>query len=180
MKIDKKLLAIGMLLLIAGVIAAAMSFDPLQILQYIFIGTYAIISVVAFAIREQAKSNFVRSKYYQWIGSIVFLLAVSLSIWGTTLVAFITVMGFFLLVLGIIEFVFAQQIFNYYTPEPWSLLGVKLLIATVTATGAAWILTMVRIDPHLSLLFLGVLVVVVGIAFMRLGVVTKHISKQLL
>ena len=126
MNINRKILAIGALLLITGIITAVMSFDPSQILQYIFIGISVTIGVTAFTIGRQAKYNFVRSKYYLWIGFILFVLAISLSIWATTLVTFIIVLGFFLLVLGIIEFVFAQQILTYEEPVPWALLGVKL------------------------------------------------------
>src|SRR5688572_30769368 len=124
MNVNRKILAIGALLLIAGITTAVMSFDPSQVLQYIFIGISVTIGVIAVAFGRQTKNNFVRSKYYLWIGFLLFALAISLSIWATTLVSFIMVLGFFLLVLGIIDFVFAQQIFNYQTPVPWSLLGI--------------------------------------------------------
>ena len=173
MDIKKKILANGVLLLIAGIIAVVMSFDPSPALQYIFIGVSMTMGVIAFSIGRQAKNNFVRSTYYRWIGFILFGLAISLSVWATTLAALIIVVGFFLLVLGIVEFVFADQIFHYLTPVSWSLLGVKLVIATVTTTGAAWILAMARIDPNISLLCLGVLFFVVGLSFIQLGRITQ-------
>ena len=164
-------------MLIVGITTAVMSFDPSQVLQYIFIGLSVTIGVIAVSIGLEAKNNFVRSRYYLWLGFILFALAISLSIWATTLVAFVIVLGFFLLVLGIVEFDFAQQIFNYQ-PVSWSLLGVKLVIATVTATGAAWILTMVRIDANISLLFLGILFFVVGLAFIQLSRITKTFEQR--
>lgn len=107
--IENALASIGALLLIVGITAAVMSFDPSQVLRYIFIGMSVTIGLIAVSIGLQARNNFVRSKYYLWIGFILFALAISLSIWATTLVAFIIVLGFFLLALGIIEFDFAQQ-----------------------------------------------------------------------
>ena len=173
MNINRKILAIGALLLITGIITAVMSFDPSHVLQYIFIGISVAIGVTAFTIGRQAKYNFVRSKYYLWIGFILFVLAISLSIWATTLVTFIIVLGFFLLVLGIIEFVFAQQILTYEEPVPWALLGVKLAMGAVTATGAAWILTMAEINANAALLFSGVLLVVVGLGFIQVSRLAK-------
>ena len=177
MNVSCKVLALGALMAIAGIITALMSFDPSQLLQYIFMGVSVTMGVLAVSISRQAKDNLVRSKYYLWIGFALFALAISLGIWATTLVGFIMVLGFFLLVLGIIEFDFAQQIFNY-EPVSWSLLGVKLAIAIVTATGAAWILTMVSIDANISLLSLGVLFFVVGLAFIQLSRLTKTFEQS--
>ena len=114
MNVSWKVLALGALMAIAGIITALISFDPSQLLQYIFMGVSVTMGVLAASISRQAKDNFLRSKYYLWIGFVLFALAISLGIWATSLVAFIIVLGFFLLVLGIIEFDFAQQIFRSF------------------------------------------------------------------
>jgi hypothetical protein len=92
------------------------------------------------------------------------------------LTAFINIVGFFLLLAGIIEFVFVQQLFNSESPLPWSLLGLKLIISTVAATGAAWILTMSRINVHIALLFLGVLFAIIGLIFVQIYRITRHVE----
>ena len=50
MDIKKKILANGVLLLIVGIIAVVMSFDPSPALQYIFIGVSMTMGVIAFSI----------------------------------------------------------------------------------------------------------------------------------
>lgn len=78
-------------------------------------------------------------------------------------------LGFFLILLGIIEFVFAQQILVYETPIPWGLVGLKLIISTITATGATWILTMAGVSANVALLLMGVLFALVGLAFIKVS-----------
>ena len=173
MKTNMKILAIGALLLIAGLITTTMSYEPSQALQYVFIVMAGAVGVLGVAIGRQVKENFVRSKYYTFMGMILVAFAVSLGIWATTVTAFISVVGFFLILLGIVEFVFAQQIFVYQEPIPWAIAGVKLLISVVSATGGAWILTMADKNMNVALLFLGVLFVIIGFAFTQLSRMTK-------
>jgi len=167
-----KILALGAIFLVSGIITALLSYDPSRILQYLFIATSLGGAALALRIGWQRKESFVQSRYYTWIGSILILGAISLGIWATTLLAFVNVVGFFLLILGIGEFVFAQQIFNY-APFPWKLLGLKITIGAITATGAAWILTMSRIHVNVALLFLGLLISLVGLNFMNVSRVAK-------
>ena len=169
---NRKILGLGAIFLVSGIITALLSYDPSRILQYIFIATSLVGGVLAFRIARQKKESFVRSRYYTWVGSILIVAAISLGIWATTLLAFVNVVGFFLLILGIGEFVFAQQIFNY-APFPWKLLGLKITIGAITATGAAWILTMSRIHVNVALLFLGVLISLIGLSFMHVSRVEK-------
>ena len=179
MNINRKILSIGALLLIVGIMTAVMGYNPSQILQYIFIAILLSIGVLGFVIGQQAKNNFLRSKYYTGIGFILFALAISLGIWAATLGAFINVLGFFLLVLGIVEFVFALQILTTASPVPWGLLGVKLVISAVTATGAAWILTMAEENTNVALLFSAGLIVVIGLAFILLSRITKTFEQAI-
>jgi hypothetical protein len=128
-----------------------------------------IISALGFRVWQQSKNRYPRSHYYLWIGFIVLALAISLGFWATTLTGFINVLGFYLILLGIIEFVFAQQILVYQKPIPWGLVGLKLVISTISATGATWILTMAGVSANVALLFMGVLFALLGLAFMKVS-----------
>lgn len=174
MKTNRNILAIGGLLLAGGVTTAAMSSEPTRILQYIFIGVSVIISALGFRVWQQSKNQYPSSHYYLWIGFIVLALAISLGIWATTLTEFINVLGFYLILLGIIEFVFAQQILVYQTPIPWELVGLKLVISTISATGATWILTMAGVSANVALLFMGVLFALLGLAFIKISQVATE------
>lgn len=107
---------------------------------------------------------------------ILFGLAISLGVWATTLSGFINVLGFFLILIGIVEFIFAQQILVSEIPTPWGLIGLKLVISTITATGAAWILTMAGANANIALLFMGVLFALVGLAFVQVGRIAKQVE----
>ena len=169
MNSKRKILGLGAIFLVSGIITALLIYDPSRILQYLFIATSLGGAPLAWRIGWQKKESFVQSRYYTWIGSILIVGAISLGIWATTLLAFVNVVGFFLLIMGILEFVFAQQIVNYETPFPWNRLALKITISAITATGAAWILTMSRIDANVALLFLGILISLVGLSFMHLS-----------
>src|SRR5690606_8479636 len=108
-----------------------------------------------------------------WIGFTSIAMAISVGIWATTLGAFIDVIGFFLLVLGIIEFVFVLQILSDETPTRWKVLALKLGIAGIAAIGATWILTMAEINVNPALLFSGALLVLVGLGFIQLSRMRK-------
>jgi hypothetical protein len=176
MKTNKKILAIGTLLLITGIFTAILSFEPSRLLQYIFIGVSLVIGGLAITVGRQSRNNFARSKYYSWVGFILFGLAISLGVWATTLSGLISVLGFFLILLGIIEFVFAQQILVIETPTPWGLVGLKLVISTITAIGATWILTMAGVSANVALLFMGVLFALLGLAFVKLSRIAKQVE----
>lgn len=109
----------GIILLITGIIASVISFAPSRLLQYLFILTSAAVGVFGVLIGKNKKAGFIRSTYYSWIGFIMVGLSIALAIWATSLMAFVNVLGFFLLLLGMIEFVFAMQILHYEAPIPW-------------------------------------------------------------
>ena len=169
MKTQKKVLSLGSLLIMAGAITVVMSPSPSQLLQYIFIGISIAMGAVSIAIGQQTKRTLMRSYYYKSVGIILMVLAVALGIWATTLLAFVSVLGFFVLLLGILEFVFAQQILTTEKIIPWKLVGIKLVISTMAATGSVWVMTMVNFDAGVALLFLGLLFILVGLGFVYLS-----------
>lgn len=169
MNIGKKSLAIGALIVTTGIITAGMAYAPSKTLQYIFIVSSSTVGVIALLIGRQTKKSFVRSKYFTWIGFTSVVMAISVGIWATTLGEFINVVGFFLLALGIIEFVFVMQIISFETPLPWKRLALKLVITIVTTVGAAWTLTMAGIDVNVALFFSGGFLVLVGLSFIQLS-----------
>jgi hypothetical protein len=174
MKKNRKVLSIGVVLTIAGIITAMISYQPSQVLQYIFIGVSVVVGVLGIVIGKESGKSFVRSKYYTWVGLLLFGLAISLTMWATSVFAFINIVGFFLLLAGIVEFVFVQQIVSTESPLPWSLVGLKMVISTVAATGGAWILTMSGVDVHIALLFLGVLFAIIGLIFVQIYRITRR------
>jgi hypothetical protein len=172
MNTSKKILSMGIILLISGIIAALISFEPSRILQYIFVVTSLTVGILGVLMGKNSKGAFIRSTYYSWIGYGLIALSIALVIWASTLTAFISVLGFFLLLFGFTEFVFALQILNSHTPIPWRVVGLKLTLSATTAIGAASILTIAGINVYFALLFLGVLFALVGLTFIQMSRIT--------
>ena len=173
MDTNKKIITGGILFLVSGLITAIISVEPSAMLQYIFVITTLTTGILGVMVGRETAGKFMRSTYYSWTGIILILLAIAIGIWATSAVAFIYVMGFFLLILGVVEFVFTIQILTYETPVPWKLVGLKLTIASMTAVGATWIMTMAGGSVHTALFFLGMLFMLVGVSFMRVSWLNK-------
>lgn len=173
MNTNKNVFIIGALLLFSGMMAALNGYEPSEILKHVFELTAFTVGILAITTGKNTKGNFVQSNYYRWIGVILIGLAVVLAIWATSVVAFINILGFFLLILGIVGFVFAWQILNYETPIPWKIFGVRLSISALTATGAAWIVTMAGFRVYTALLAIGILFVLTGLGFIYISRLTK-------
>jgi uncharacterized membrane protein HdeD (DUF308 family) len=173
MNTNKKILSMGIVLLIAGITAASMSFSPSRILQYIFVLTSLSVGIFGILIGKDTKGSVMRSTYYLWTGFVLIGLSIALVIWATSLVALVNVLGFFLLLFGFIEFVFALQILNSETPIPWKVVGLKLTLSATTAIGAASMLTMAGFHGYMALLVLGLLFVTVGLTFIQISRITK-------
>jgi hypothetical protein len=176
MNTNKKLLAIGIILLIAGITAASLSFSPSMILQYVFVVSSLAVGILGLLIGKNTKGEFMRSTYYSWIGFVLIGLSIAVVIWGTGAIALVNVLGFFLLLLGMIEFVFALQILNYQSPIPWKVVGLKLTLSATTAIGAASTLTLAGFDGYMALLFLGLLFVTVGLTIIQISRLTRNID----
>lgn len=179
MNTNKKILAMGIMLLISGIVAILISFEPSRILQYIFVLTSLTVGIFGVLIGKDTKGTLLRSAYYSWVGFVLIGLSIGLVIWATSLIAFINVLGFFLLVLGMIEFVFALQILNYELPIPWNVVGLKLTLSAMTAIGGTWILTMAGFNIYIALLFFGILFVLVGLSFIQLSRLTKDTDRSI-
>ena len=173
MDTNKKIITGGILFLVSGLITAIISVEPSAMLQYIFVVTALTAGILAIMVGRETSGKFVRSTYYTWTGIILILLAIALGIWATSTMSFIYVMGFFLLILGVVEFVFTIQILTYETPVPWKLIGLKLTIAAMTAVGAAWVMTMAGGSMHTALFFLGMLFMLVGFSSIRISWMNK-------
>lgn len=174
MNTNKKILSMGIILLIAGITAAAISFSWSRILQYIFVAASLSVGVLGIQLGKDTKGNVMRSTYYLWTGFVLIGLSVALVVWATSLIALVNVLGFFLLLLGFVEFVFALQILNYETPIPWKVVGLKLTLSATTAIGAASMLTMAGFNGYMALLVLGLLFVTVGLTFIQISRVSKN------
>lgn len=173
MNTNKKILSMGIVLLIAGITAASISFSPSMVLQYVFVVSSLAVGIFGLLIGKNTKGAFIQSTYYSWIGFVLIALSIAIVIWGTSVIALVNVLGFFLLLLGMIEFVFALQILNYETNIPWKIVGLKLTLSATTAIGAASILTMAGFDAYMALLFLGLLFVTVGLTLIQVSRLTK-------
>ncbi len=163
----------GIILLIAGISAALLSFSPSPVLQYIFVFASLAVGVLGILIGRETRGSYVRSTYYSWVGYLLIGLSIALLIWAGSAIALINVMGFSLLLLGVIEFVFALQILNYEARIPWKVVGLKLAVSAVTAVGAASMLTIAGLDGYMALLFLGLMYVTVGLTFIAISRLTK-------
>ena len=164
----------GVILLLAGVTAALISFAPSKILQYLFVLMSLTVGILGIALGKSTKGVLMRSTYYSWTGFVMIGLSVALVIWASSLTALINVLGFFLLIIGFIEFVFALQILNYHTPIPWKVVGLKLTLSATSAIGAASILTIAGFDGYMALLVLGLLFVTIGLTFIQISRVTNE------
>ena len=163
----------GVILLIAGIAAASMSFTPSLVLQYIFVASSMAVGIIGLILGKNKDGSLMRSTYYSWIGFILIGLSIALVIWGTSAIALINVLGFFLLILGMVEFVFVLQILNYESKIPWKIVGLKLTLSATTSIGAASILTIAGFDGYMALLFMGLLFVTVGLTFIQVSRLTR-------
>lgn len=163
----------GIILLIAGITAASLSFSPSIILQYTFVASSLAVGIFGLLIGKSVKGEFMQSTYYSWIGFLLIALSIAVVIWGTSVIALINVLGFFLLLIGMIEFVFVLQILNHQTNIPWKIVGLRLTLSATTAIGAASILTMVGFNGYMALLFLGLLFVAIGLTVIQISRLTK-------
>ena len=164
----------GIILLIAGIVAASLSFVPSKILQYIFVFASLAVGIFGVTIRKNPKDAIKQSTYYSWLGFILVALSFAVAIWATGVAALVNVLGFFLLLLGIVGFVRALQVLNYQSPIPWKVVGLKLALSATTAIGAAYILTMAGFAGYMALLFMGLLFVTIGLTFIQMGRLTRN------
>jgi hypothetical protein len=176
MKTNTKIMSMGIILLISGIIAALLSFEPSRVLQYVFVLTSLAVGVFGVLIARDTKDTPVRSAYYTWIGFLLLGLAIAIVLWATTLTAFMNVVGFFLLAFALIEFGFALRILNEELPIPWKVVGLKLALSAMTAIGGTWILMMAGFNVYTALLFFGVLFALVGLSFIQLSRFAKRIE----
>jgi hypothetical protein len=176
MNIDKKVMSMGIVLLIAGMIAAAISFEPSGILLYAFMLTSLTVGVIGVLIGKDTKEIFSRSKFYAWSGFTVIGLSIALATWASGLMGFITATGLFLVLSGFIAAAFTLQILNYESPIPWKLVGLKLTLSAMAAIAGIWILMIAGFSVHVALLAFGVLFVLIGISFIQISRITRNVS----
>ena len=170
----------GIILLIAGITAALMSFAPSRILQVVFVATSLVVGIFGLLIGKSSRSAFIKSTYYSSVGIVLIGLSVAIVIWASSLIALVSVLGFFLLLLGFIEFAFALQILNAQTPIPWNVVGLKLTLSATTAIGAATILTMAGFHGYMALLILGLLFVTIGLTIIQVGRLSKDTGSSMI
>ena len=166
----------GVTLLVAGIAATSLSFSPSSIIQYVFMVSSLTVGILGLLIGKNTKGEFMRSTYYSWIGFVLIGSSIAVVIWGAGASALVNVLGFFLLLLGMIEFVFALQILNYQSPIPWKVVGLKLILSAITAIGAASILTIAGFDGYMALLVLGLLFVTIGLTIIQISRLTRNID----
>ena len=173
MNTSTKIFLMGVILLIAGITAASLSFSPSMILQYVFVGSSLTVGILGLLIGKQTKPVFIRPTYYAWIGFALIAMSVAVVLWGTSMIALVSVLGLFFLLVGMIEFGFALQILNHETSIPWKTVGLKLTLSAMTAIGAASILTTAGFNGYMALLFVGLLFVAVGLGIILISRLTS-------
>lgn len=161
----------GVIIALSGILAAMISFEPSRLLQYIFVVTALAIGIFGVVIGTDAKKdNPIPSSYYPWIGFILIGLSAAVVIWGTSLLMLAYLLGFFLFLLGMVEFVFALQVLDNQPPIPWGTVGRKIALSATTAIGSAWLLALAGLNMYTVLLFIGVLYITVGLTVIRSAV----------
>jgi hypothetical protein len=180
METNKKILSMGIMVLITGIFAGLINFDPSRILQYIFVIASLAVGVVGILIGNSSKALPVRSAYYLWIGLPFIGLALALFIWATSVATLVNVLGFYLLFLALVAFVSALRILNHEISIPWKIVGLKLTLSATTAIVAASILRLAGFEVYLGLLFFGILFSIVGLTIIQVSRLAKdshvHIS----
>ena len=159
----------GILLLISGVTAALINFDVSVIFQYVFVTASLAIVSLGIMIGKTVKAPPVPSKYFWWIGFAVIGLSLTLLSVGASTLTVVTIFGFFLLILGFIEFGVALQILNNQRLIPWKIVGLKLALSATASIGGASVLKTAGLNVFFGLLFLGVLFIIVGLAFIKMA-----------
>ena len=159
----------GIIVLIAGISAALMSFVPSKMLQYVFVVASLVVGVLGVVIGKNTKRSSMRSNYYSSLGFVLIGLSVAVVIWATSLIALVNVIGLFLLFLGFIEFALALQILISHTPIPWNVVGIKLTLSATAAIGAATLLTLAGFHGYMALLVMGLLFVTIGLTIIEIS-----------
>lgn len=165
----KKILLMGILLLISGVTAALINFEVSAKLQYVFVAASLAIVGLGIMIGKTAKTPPVPSKYFWWIGFAVTGLSLLVLATAASALTAITILGFFLFILAFVEFGVALQILNNQRQIPWKVVGLKLTLTATAAIGGASLLKTAGLNVFFGLLFLGVLFILVGLAFIQMA-----------
>jgi hypothetical protein len=165
----KKILLMGILLLISGVTAALINFEVSAKLQYVFVAASLAIVGLGIMIGKTAKTPPVPSKYFWWIGFAVTGLSLLVLATAASALTAITILGFFLFILAFVEFGVALQILNNQRQIPWKVVGLKLTLSATAAIGGASLLKTAGLNVFFGLLFLGVLFILVGLAFIQMA-----------
>ena len=165
----KKILLMGILLLISGVTAALINFELSAKLQYVFVAASLAIVGLGIMIGKTAKTPPVPSKYFWWIGFAVTGLSLLVLATAASALTAITILGFFLFILAFVEFGVALQILNNQRQIPWKVVGLKLTLSATAAIGGASLLKTAGLNVFFGLLFLGVLFILVGLAFIQMA-----------
>ncbi len=169
MNTDKKILLMGIILLISGITAGLINFNGSSILEYIFVAASLSIVSLGALIGRTVKAPPVPSKYFWWIGFAVTGLSLAIFAGATNTLTVVTIFGFFMLALAFIEFGVALQILNSQKLIPWKVDGLKLALSATAAIGAASILETAGFDVYFGLFFLGVLFILVGLVFIQMA-----------
>jgi hypothetical protein len=166
--INGNIVVTGILLLLSGIITATMAVEPAAVLRYMNAGILVSAGVFGLITGQESIAMNGQSKYYTGLGLIVISLAMSLGIFGTTAIAFISILGFFLLLLGTVSFAFAQQLLVDRIASR-TIAGVKFLVGTLMAIGGTWIITIPDTHTNIAFLVSGGLFALNGMALIHLG-----------
>ncbi len=178
MNTNKKVLLLGIIILISGITAALISFEGAPVLQYIFVAASLAIVTLGILISKSVKAPPVPGTYFWWIGFAVTGLSLAVFAGAAHTIAVVTMLGFFLLVLAFIEFGVALQILNNHRQIPWKIIGLKVALSATAAIGGASILKTAGLNVYFGLLFLGALFILVGLAFIQMARAAKNTSSS--
>lgn len=113
-------------------------------------------------------------QYYLIMGTGLFLYGLAIGIFASELHSFLNVTGFFLILLGVTELIFAIQTLNLKEKPRLGIMGVKIAAGIIAILGAFVILTMFQENAESALLFAGIITVLLGL---NLAMTSKRLFK---
>lgn len=161
----------GSLLTVSGIITLLMHSESPLVLRYVQAVVLISAGVFSLITGQEYRALNGRSKYFTGFGLIIITLTISLGIFGTTAATFTSILGFFLVLTGIVGFAFAQQLLIDREGGN-SVAGIKFLIGLLLTMGGGWILTIADTYTLIAFRVSGGLLVLTGLILVYLGKMT--------
>jgi uncharacterized membrane protein HdeD (DUF308 family) len=164
----------GVLILISGIFIAIFSYNPSRAIQYVVVICSILGGILAILTARNSKGYEINLKYH-WLVSIgLILYAIAIAFFANELSSFLQVTSYFLLLFGLVEFIFTFQVLNSRNRFGWNIMLYKLIAGAIAIIGSLLVLTTSLIDGNIALLFSGIIISLIGLSFV---LVSKLLAK---